>query len=297
MPEEVRDLVLRPSEDPGDVRLIFSALPSSAARRLEPALAAQGYPVVSNASAFRMQADVPLLIPFINPDHVDLIEAQRARQGWSGLLVTSPNCSTTGVVFPLKNLHQVFGLSRVHIVTMQAISGAGYPGVSSFDIQDNIIPLIKGEDEKIESEPRKLLGELGHGRIEPAGMTISAHANRVPVTDGHLASISVELESPADLDEVISALETFHVPPEVAELPSAPPVPMILRREEDRPQPRRDRGAHKGMVVSVGRVRPCSVFDYKLISLVHNTLLGAAGGALLNAEWLAAQGYLGDFPG
>jgi aspartate-semialdehyde dehydrogenase len=242
-----------------------------------------------------MTPDVPLMIPFINPEHHQLIEAQRRSRGWRGLLVTSPNCSTTGVVFPLKVLDEAFGVARVHVVTMQAISGAGYPGLSSFEIQDNVIPFIPGEEEKIENEPRKLLGALREGRVEPAGMIISAQANRVPVIDGHLAALSVALRRAASFEEVQSAFQGFNLSEELASLPSAPARPLILRDEPDRPQPRRDREAQNGMAVSVGRIRPCPVFDYRLISLVHNTLLGAAGGAILNAEWLTQRGYLGHF--
>jgi aspartate-semialdehyde dehydrogenase len=295
MPAAAASLTVRPSEEPGDVRLVFSALPSSPARQLEPSLAERGYAVCSNASAFRMTPDVPLMIPFINPEHHQLIEAQRRSRGWRGLLVTSPNCSTTGVVFPLKVLDEAFGVARVHVVTMQAISGAGYPGLSSFEIQDNVIPFIPGEEEKIENEPRKLLGALREGRVEPAGMIISAQANRVPVIDGHLAALSVALCRAASFEEVQSAFQGFNLSEELASLPSAPARPLILRDEPDRPQPRRDREAQNGMAVSVGRIRPCPVFDYRLISLVHNTLLGAAGGAILNAEWLTQRGYLGHF--
>ncbi len=295
IPAGAAGLTVRPSEQPGDVRLIFSALPSSAARHIEPALAERGYAVCSNASAFRMAPDVPLMIPFINPEHLRLVDAQRRIRGWQGLLVTSPNCSTTAVVFPLKVLHEAFGVSRVHVVTMQAISGAGYPGVSAFEIQDNVIPFIAGEEEKIENEPRKLLGTPRGDEIELADFVLSAQANRVPVIDGHLAALSVKLRKPAALEEVRSAFRSFSLTDELTRLPSAPARPLILRTEPDRPQPRRDRGAERGMAVSVGRIRPCPVFDCRLLSLVHNTLLGAAGGAILNAEWLAARGYLGAF--
>lgn len=296
LPAGAADLTVRSSEQPGDVSLVFSALPSAAARQIEPALAERGYAVCSNASAHRMAADVPLMIPFINSAHADLIHAQRNSRGWSGLLVTSPNCSTTAVVLPLKVLGEAFGISQAHVVTMQAISGAGYPGLPSFEIQDNVIPFIPGEEEKIENEPRKLLGALRGGQIEPADMVISAQANRVPVIDGHLAALSVKLRRPASLEEVQSAFGNFGLSEELASLPSAPARPLILRHEPDRPQPRRDRDAENGMAISVGRIRPCPVFDYRLISLVHNTLLGAAGGAILNAEWLARRGYLGDLP-
>lgn len=298
IPASVRELVIRPS-DTGDalgddVRLVFSALPSEAALAIEPALAARGYAVCSNASALRMEPDVPLLIPEINADHVRLIDAQRALRGWSGLVVTAPNCATTGVVFPLKALHEAFGLARVHAVTMQAISGAGYPGVASFDILDNIIPYIKGEEDKVETEPLKLLGALDGSSIRYAEFTVSAQTNRVPVMDGHFTALSIGLERSASLDEVREAISSWTPPQAVFALPSTPQRPMILRDEPDRPQPRRDRDAGNGMSVSVGRVQPCPVLDVKLVVLVHNTLRGAAGGAIQNAEWLVASGYLGE---
>lgn len=298
IPESIADLIVQPSDDAGalsaEVRIAFSALPSDVARSIETALAARGYVVCSNASALRMDSDVPLLIPEINADHLLLVEAQREQRGWPGLVVASPNCSTTGIVFPLKALHDAFGLRRVHAVTMQAISGAGYPGVASFDILDNIIPFINGEEDKVENEPRKLLGTLEGGAIRLAGFTVSAQTHRVPVMDGHLAAVSVELDRPASLADVQAALAEFAVPEAARALPSAPPRPLILRPEHDRPQTRRDRDAGNGMAVTVGRVQPCPVLGFKFVSLVHNTLRGAAGGAILNAELVVASGYLGD---
>ncbi len=272
-------------------RLLFSALPARVAEGAEPRLAAEGYIVCSNASAHRMGTDIPLLIPEINADHLALIDRQRDLRGWSGLIVTSPNCSTTGIVFPLKALDDAFGVSQVHAVTMQAISGAGYPGVSSMEQYDNVIPYIRGEEVKMEQETRKLLGELGEGAIEPADIEVSAQANRVPVLDGHLAALSIGLRNAPNLNEVEAALAAFRG---VDGLPSAPAHPLIVRSEENRPQPRLDRDAQDGMAVSVGRVQPCSVLDFRMVSLVHNTLRGAAGGALLNAELLVIEGYLGE---
>ncbi len=296
LPRRVKEMALRPSLDPGDVALVLSALPASVALEVEPALASKGYAICSNASALRMDPDVPLLVPEINADHLRLIESQRSRRKQRGFVVTSPNCLTTGIVFPLKALQVAFGLSLVHVVTMQAISGSGYPGVASFDIQDNVIPFINGEESKIEWEPRKVLGSLRDGGVETAAFRVSAQANRVPVSDGHLAALSVKLESNGTLGEVFEALETFEPSACVRELPSAPEHAMLVQRTEDRPQPRRDRDAGNGMSVSVGRVQRCEVLDYKLVSLVHNTLRGAAGGAILNAELLAAQGYLAIQP-
>jgi len=292
IPPVVREMrVDRGDESPQGARLLFSALPARVAEEAEPRMAAEGYIVCSNASAHRMGGDIPLLIPEINADHLALIERQRDLRGWSGLIVASPNCSTTGIVFPLKALEDAFGVSQVHAVTMQAISGAGYPGVSSMEILDNVIPFIRGEEVKIEQETRKLLGRLGEDAIEPADIEVSAQANRVPVLDGHLAALSIGLRNAPDLNQVEAALAAFRG---VEELPSAPAHPLIVRPEQNRPQPRLDREAQDGMAVSVGRLQPCSVLDYRMITLVHNTLRGAAGGALLNAELLVVQGYLGE---
>jgi aspartate-semialdehyde dehydrogenase len=298
IPASVRDLIIRPT-DAGDslgdgAQLLFSALPTDIAREIEPELAAAGYAVCSNASALRMEPDVPLLIPEINPDHIGLVDTQRAKRGWSGLAIAAPNCATTAIIFPLRALHDAFGLVRLHVVTMQAISGAGYPGVASFDILDNIIPYIKGEEEKIETEPRKLLGVLKHDVIEMADFAISAQVHRVPVMDGHMGALSVELAASVTLSDVRAALSNWQAPESVRRLPSSPERPMVLRDEPDRPQPRRDRDAGHGMTVSVGRLQQCSALGFKLVSLGHNTLRGAAGGAIQNAEWLAASGYLGE---
>jgi aspartate-semialdehyde dehydrogenase len=298
IPPGVTDLIVTDTDDIdalGDVRMLFSALPSSAARELEPALAARGYIVCTNASALRMDPDVPLLIPEINADHVGLIDAQRERRGWPGLIVASPNCAVTAVIFPLRALHDAFGLTQTHVVTMQAISGAGYPGVSSFDIFDNVIPYIGGEESKFEGEPHKMLGTLVDGQIRLADFVASAQVNRVPVIDGHLAALSVGLKREASVAEVEEVLAAFQPSAIARELPSAPRTPMILRTEPDRPQLRRDRDAEKGMAVSVGRVQPCPVLGIKLVAMVHNTLRGAAGGAILNAELLAAAGYIQDY--
>jgi len=292
VPAKVAGMTVRASDDPGDVALVFSALPSKVAAEIEPILAARGYVVCSNASALRMQPDVPLLIPEINPDHLDVIEAQRRRAGYEGLIVTSPNCAVSAIAFPLAALHAAFGLTRVHAVTMQAISGAGYPGVPASDIQDNVIPFINGEENKIENEPRKLLGSVEGDQIIPALFIVSAQANRVPVSDGHLAALSVELRRKATIDEVRQALESFSPPQEVRDLPSAPARPLVFHSAPDRPQPRRDRDDQNGMAVSVGRLNPCPVLDYRMVALVHNTLRGAASGAILNAELLVSRGYL-----
>ncbi len=293
IPEGLQETIVRPSDEPpGDVKLVFSALPAAVAGEIEPHLAAQGYAVCSNASALRMEPDVPLLIPEVNPEHLALIDLQRRQRGWQGFVVTSPNCSTTGLVFPLKALHQAFGVSRVHAVTMQAISGAGYPGVSALDILDNVIPYIAGEEAKIERETRKLLGACDQGRVSEAPIVVSAQANRVPVLDGHMAVFSVQLTGDPSLAQVQAALEGFDPPQVVRHLPSAPRHPLVLLHQQDRPQPRRDRDLGEGMAVSVGRLQVCPVLGYRMVSLVHNTLRGAAAGAILNAELLVSRGYV-----
>jgi aspartate-semialdehyde dehydrogenase len=307
MPPAVADMVVAPTEADAigpDVRLLFSALPGSNAGPVEESLAASGYAVCSNASAHRMDPDVPLLIPDVNPDHTALIRVQQARRGWNcpepgegpgrraGFIVTNPNCTTTHLVCALKPLHDAFGLAAVNVVTMQAISGAGYPGVASLDILDNVIPYISGEEEKIESEPRKLLGTLAGDSITPADFVISAQANRVAVRDGHLEAVTVKLRWPASLGEVAAAFQGYRGEPQRLGLPTAPDPAIILHTPEDRPQPRLDRLTGGGMATHVGRLRADPLFDYKFIVLGHNTIRGAAGGAILNGELLYVQGYL-----
>jgi aspartate-semialdehyde dehydrogenase len=237
---------------------------------------------------------VPLLIPEINPDHTCLIPTQRAENHWPGFIVASPNCSTTSAILPLKVFQEAFGVEAAIITTLQAISGAGYPGVSSMDIYDNVVPFIGGEDEKLQNEPTKLLGEMRDGRMIPAPLAVSAQANRVPVVDGHLASVSVRLGRRATPDEAIDALRDWRPPAVCARLPSSPKELLIYRDEPDRPQPRRDRDAGDGLAWTVGKVRECPVLDVRYVALTHNTLRGAASGALLNAELLAVQGYIGE---
>jgi aspartate-semialdehyde dehydrogenase len=291
-PPAVGDLVVQETRPSLDVPVVFSALPTSQAREWEPKFAAAGYAVVTNASAYRMTADVPLLIPEINPDHTGLIPAQQAGRDWPGFIVASPNCSTTSAVLPMKVLQDAFGLQAAIMTTLQAISGAGYPGVPSMAIMDNVVPHIGGEDEKLEAEPKKLLGELKGSVIEPAAIDLSAQANRVPVTDGHLASISLKLGKPVTPADAIAALENWQPPAVCAELPSSPQRALIYRRQSDRPQPRLDRDAEKGMAWTVGKVRECGVLDLRLLSITHNTLRGAASGSVLNAELLLKQGYI-----
>jgi aspartate-semialdehyde dehydrogenase len=241
-----------------------------------------------------MAPDVPLIIPEVNPDHLSMIERQRAERGWRGSLITNPNCAAIGIVMALKPLHDAFGVKTVFASTLQAVSGAGYPGVASLDIIDNVIPNIAGggEEAKIESEPRKLLGRAVEGRVAEAPIGISAQVTRVPVIDGHTALLSIGFERKPTPEEAIAALETFQAPEAVRGLPSAPERPVVVRREGDRPQPRRDRDAGNGMAASVGRVRACPLLDLRLVALSHNTIRGAAGGALLNAELLVASGVV-----
>ena len=297
-PPAVIDLIVQETRPDLDVPLVFSALPTALAREWEPKFAAAGYAVVTNASAYRMTPDVPLLIPEINPDHTGLIPAQQAGRNWPGFIVASPNCSTTSAVLPMKVFQDAFGLQAAIMTTMQAISGAGYPGVPSMAIMDNVVPHIGGEDEKLEAEPKKLLGVLsrrasGLAAIEPAAIDLSAQANRVPVTDGHLASISVKLGRPATPAEAIVALQDWRPPAICAELPSSPKRVLIYRHQSDRPQPRLDRDAEDGMAWTVGKIRECGVLDLRFLSISHNTLRGAASGSVLNAELLLVQGYIG----
>jgi aspartate-semialdehyde dehydrogenase len=292
MPHAVRDLVVQPVDGVLNCELVFSALPSHVAGPVEEELARAGLAVCTNASAHRLDPDVPLLIPEVNAHHTALIEAQRRRRGGDGSIVASANCSATQLALALKPLHDAFGLRLVSVVTMQALSGAGYPGVSALDILNNVLPFIAGEEDKLESEPRKLLGKVEDGEITAAPFAISAQCNRVPVRDGHTECVSLQLERQALVDEVISILEGFSGPPEVACLPSSPPRPILVTDQHDRPQPLRDRDMAAGMCVTVGRVRPCPILDFKFVVLGHNTLRGGAGGSIHNAELLVAQGWI-----
>jgi aspartate-semialdehyde dehydrogenase len=264
---------------------------------LEEAYAAAGIPVISNASAHRWTADVPMLIAEVNPGHTDIIPLQRKARGWDkGFIVVKPNCSIQSYMTPLYALIKAgYEISRLTVATLQAVSGAGYPGVSSLDMVDNIVPYIGGEEEKSEEEPLKILGSIqGSAIVKAAGPKISAHCNRVPVIDGHTACVSLEFggKKPG-IDEVKRIWADFRALPQELSLPMAPLQPIIVREEENRPQPRKDRDADKAMAVSVGRIRPCNVFDLRFVGLSHNTVRGAAGGGILNAELLKHQGYLG----
>jgi aspartate-semialdehyde dehydrogenase len=286
-------MIVQPTEPDGDSVLAFSALPADLAREAEPKYARAGKGVCSNASTFRQEMDVPILIPEVNPDHARIIEVQREKRGWKGFIVTNSNCTSAGLTIAFRPILDAFGIRRAIIVSMQAVSGAGYPGVASLDILDNVLPNIGGgEEEKVESEPRKMLGIFDRGKIVPAPFVLSAHTNRVAVSDGHMVCASVELERRASPQEVRAALLAFQSPPTVRDLPSAPARVIEVRDEDDRPQPRKDRNAGKGMTTVVGRLRADPVLDIKFVVLSHNTIRGAAGGALLNAEFLVAQKYL-----
>jgi len=292
IPDGIGATVVQPLDAELDCRVLFSALPSQVAAQVEGRCAQAGYAVCSNASAHRMDADVPLLIPEVNPGHAALIEVQRRARGWPGLIAASANCSTTQLVLALKPLHETFGIHTLLAVTLQAVSGAGHPGVASLDILGNVVPYIGGEEDKLETETQKMLGRVQGDQIAHAEMTISAQCNRVPVRDGHLECLSIGLDDRPDLPALIAALEGFRGPPEVAGLPSTPEQPIVVRREPDRPQPILDRDAGNGNAVSVGRIRPCPLFDYRMVLLGHNTLRGAAGGSIHNAELLVKQGWI-----
>lgn len=293
MPASVKSMLVEAPQPPLDCDLVFSSLPGDIARETEGAFARAGYAVISNSSAFRMDADVPLLISEVNHEHLALIDEQRARYGSGGFIVTNPNCSTIMLALALAPLHARFGVKAVVATTMQALSGAGYPGVASLDILDNVLPFIAGEEEKIEQETTKILGRLRAGRIETAPMAISAQCHRVNVSDGHLAAVRINLERNAELSAVRETLASFSSLPQELRLHSAPERPIIVRDEVDRPQPRLDRDAGDGMSVTVGRLMPDNVFDYRFVVLSHNTIRGAAGAAILNAELLIATNRIG----
>jgi aspartate-semialdehyde dehydrogenase len=292
IPEAARNLTVKGLDPALDCDFVFSGLDSSVAGVAEEDFARAGYPVVSNSRNHRMDPDVPLLIPEVNAAHLDAIAVQQKLRGYdTGFIVTNPNCSTAGLVLVLKPLADAFGLEKIFVVTLQAVSGAGYPGVPSMDIHANVVPFISGEEEKMEIEPQKLLGKWDGVRFVDAGLGLSAHCNRVPVLDGHLECVSLSLKKIASLQEVREALRNFEVSAELASLPSAVRNPVVVLDEENRPQPRRDVNAGNGMAAVVGRVRECPLLDVKLTLLSHNLVRGAAGAALLNAELLAARGF------
>jgi aspartate-semialdehyde dehydrogenase len=292
IPAAVGAMTVSPARPDAAPRVIFAALDSGIAAELEPRFAEAGHAVISNSSALRMQSDVPLVIPEVNGEHVKLLECQKWRRKSGGFVVTNPNCSAIGLVLALAPLHQQFGLKTVMAVTMQAVSGAGYPGVASLDILGNVIPYISKEEEKMEEETRKLLGKLNSSKVEPAEFAMSAQCNRVAVEDGHTESVSVSLKEKAEPHQIVKAWNEFRSEPQKLGLPSAPEQPVIYMEATDRPQPRFDADRGAGMSTSVGRLRACGVLDWKFTVLSHNTIRGAAGAALLNAELLKVQGYL-----
>jgi aspartate-semialdehyde dehydrogenase len=289
------DIANRRVEDatPGNApKLIFSAMDASVATEIEQAFAADGHVVVSNSRNHRMEIDVPLLVPEINPDHLKLIPHQQRLRGWKGTIVTNPNCSTVALTMGLAPVMK-FGITRIITTTLQAISGAGYPGVPSMDIMGNVIPFIGNEEEKMQEETQKILGTFAGDRIEPLAATVSAHCNRVPVVDGHTVTVSVEFSTKPTHADLIHAFENFRGLPQERELPSAPKYPVQYLTENDRPQPRKDAERDRGMAAFVGRLRPCPVFGWKFVALAHNTVRGAAGAAVLNAELMQSEGLLG----
>ncbi len=295
MPAYARDMLVVPaSTDCIDAKIIFSALHTEIANEVEPQFAQAGAAVCSNASSYRRGIDVPLLLPEINADHVQLVKHQRASRGWSGCIVTNPNCTSTGLTIALKALDNAFGVKQVIAVSLQALSGAGYPGVPSLDIMDNIIPNVAngGEEEKVEWEPRKMLGTLNENKIEMADITFSAHTNRVAVIDGHTVCASVKLEEAVEPEAAIQALREFTSHHSARDLPSSPRPVIEVREEADRPQPRLDRLAGKGMTTVVGRVRRDPILGLKFVVLSHNTIRGAAGASIYNAELLVNEGLL-----
>ena len=289
IPASVRDIVVAPIEPPLDCDIVFSSLPSSVARETELAFARAGYPVISNSSSYRMDEDVPLLIAEINHEHLGLIAKQRENRGFTkGFIITNPNCAVVSFAPPLAALHRKFGVESVIVTTMQAISGAGYPGVASLDITDNVFPYIPGEEPKVETEAQKILGIFTEGGIQKADFTVSAQCFRVNVIDGHTASVRVNLTQTATLEEVVEAMKTF---PSL-DLHSSPEHFIEVTDEPSRPQPRLDRDNGDGMTITVGRVFPDNIYDYRFVSLSHNTVRGAAGSAVLNAELLIKKGFI-----
>jgi aspartate-semialdehyde dehydrogenase len=292
LPKRVAEMRLSPAKPDGAPRVIFAALDASVAAELEPQFAEAGCGVVSNSSALRMQSDVPLVIPEVNAEHVKLLECQSWRRKSGGFVVTNPNCSAIGLVMALAPLELSFGIESVFAVTMQAVSGAGYPGVASLDILGNVIPYIAKEEEKMAEETCKLLGSLDGSKVAPANIAISTHCNRVAVEDGHTESVSVKLKKKAGSEEIIAAWNRFRGVPQELQLPTAPAQPVRYLASADRPQPRFDVDQEGGMAATVGRLRPCGVFDWKFTVLSHNTIRGAAGAALLNAELLKVKAYV-----
>ena len=290
-PDEIVGLTVEEAKPGNAPQLLFSAMDASVATEIEQAFARAGHVVVSNSRNHRMDRDVPLLVPEINPDHLKLIPGQQRARGWKGQIVTNPNCSTVVLTMGLGPVKQ-FGITRVIATTLQAISGAGYPGVPSMDIVGNVIPFIGSEEEKMQQETQKILGNFAGDHVEPLAAKVSAHCNRVPVVDGHTVTVSVEFSSQPTEADLRNAFETFSSTPQQRDLPSAPKRPVQYMPEADRPQPRKDAERERGMAAFIGRLRPCPVFDWKFVALGHNTIRGAAGAAVLNAELMHSEGLL-----
>ncbi len=288
IPENVRDLVVKTTDTKLESKILFSGLDSSVAGPVEERYANEGHYIISNSKNHRMDSDVPLVIPEINHDHLDIIKQQK----YKGAIVTNSNCSTMFLTMALAPIYKEFGIEAVHVTTMQAISGAGYPGVPSLDILGNVIPFIGGEEDKVETEPLKILGTYKNGKIEHADFKISAHCNRVPVYDGHTETVSIKLKKKAEPEEVARILDEFSGLPQELKLPLAPEKPIVVFNEPDRPQPFRDVWLNRGMSACVGRIRKCPIYDIKLVVLGHNTVRGAAGAAVLNAETMYRKGLI-----
>ncbi len=291
LPRRIAEMTVSPAEPAGAPKIIFASVDAAIAREMEPAFANAGCAVLSNSSAFRMAPNVPLVIPEVNADHLEMIEEQPSRRESGGYMVTNPNCSTIGLVMALKPIEERFGIEQIFVSTMQAVSGAGYPGVASMDILDNVVPYIGSEEEKMESETLKLLGKLEGHAVKPLAARMTAHCNRVPVVDGHTECVSIKLSRPAAREQILAAWNEFR-PLAGRNLPFAPEQPVEWCDLPDRPQPRLDRNRGRGMAVTVGRLRPCSLLDWKFVLLSHNTVRGAAGATILNAELLASLGKL-----
>jgi aspartate-semialdehyde dehydrogenase len=291
VPETVADLTIDECKPGNAPRLLFSAMDASVATEIERAFAQAGHIVVSNSRNHRMESDVPLLVPEINPDHLKLVPGQQRARGWKGQIVTNPNCSTIVLTMALGPLKQ-FGITKIVTTTLQAISGAGYPGVASMDIVGNVVPFIGNEEEKMQQETQKILGDFRGDHIEPLAAKVSAHCNRVAVVDGHTVTVSVEFSAKPTEADVLHAIQSFRGVPQQRQLPSAPPNPVIYMHEANRPQPRKDAERERGMAAFVGRLRACPVLDYKFVAMAHNTIRGAAGAAVLNAELMHSEGML-----
>jgi aspartate-semialdehyde dehydrogenase len=290
-PDSVAGLTVQECKPGNAPMLVFSAMDAGVATEIERAFAEAGHVVVSNSKNHRMESDVPLLVPEINPEHLKLVAGQQRARGWKGQIVTNPNCSTIVLTMGLAPLKR-FGITRVVATTMQAISGAGYPGVPSMDIMGNVIPYIGGEEEKMQQETQKILGDYRDGRVEPLAARVSAHCNRVAVVDGHTVTVSVEFSSKPTSEDVRAAFDSFTGLPQQRKLPSAPPRPVIYMEEANRPQPRKDAERENAMAAFVGRLRECPVLHYKFVAMGHNTVRGAAGAAVLNAELMKSEGML-----